>query len=88
MSSEEQKITEMRQRIDRIDEKIVKQLNERAKLVLAIRELKNLAKLPIFDPHREQEILTKLALINDGPLKEDPLKEIYAKILACMKNNE
>lgn len=88
MFSEEQKITEMRQRIDRIDEKIIKQLNERAKIVLSIRELKNQANLPIFDSQREQEILTKLALINEGPLKEDALKEIYSKILACMKNFE
>ena len=88
MISEEQKITEMRLRIDRIDEKIVKQLNERAKLVITIRELKNQAKLPVFDPQREQEILTKLALINEGPLKEEPLKDIYSKILARMKNNE
>lgn len=88
MISEEQKITELRQRIDRIDEKIVKRLNERAEIVLAIKELKNQANLPIFDPQREQEILTKLALVNKGPLNNESLRDIYNKILSAMKHFE
>lgn len=85
---EEQQITQFRQQIDTLDKKIAEQLNERAQIVLAIRELKNQAQLPIFDPQREQEILTRLALTNRGPLSDDDLKEIYRNVLHCMKNFE
>ncbi len=85
---EEQQISEFRQQIDALDEKIAKQLNERAKVVLAIRELKNQANMPLFDPQREQEILTRLALANSGPLSDEDLKEIYRNVLYYMRNFE
>jgi len=85
---EAQQISELRQKLDTLDEKIAKHLSERAKIVLAVRELKNQANLPIFDPQREQEILTRLALANDGPLSDDDLKEIYRNILYYMRNFE
>lgn len=56
---EEQQISEFRKQIDSLDEKIAQHLNERAKIVLAIRELKNQANLPLFDSQQEQEILRK-----------------------------
>lgn len=84
----EEQISGFRQQIDALDAKITQNLNERAKLVLAIRELKNQANLPIFDPQREQEILTRMALTNQGPLSDDDLKEIYRNVLHYMKNFE
>lgn len=84
----EEQISGFRQQIDALDAKITQNLNERAKLVLAIRELKNQANLPIFDPQREQEILTRMALTNQGPLSDDDLKEIYRNVLYYMRNFE
>jgi chorismate mutase len=84
----EQQISSYRQQIDALDEKITEHLNERARIVLEIRELKNRANLPIHDPQREQEILTRLALTNSGPLSDDDLKEIYRNVLYYMKNFE
>ncbi|MDP1808945.1 MAG: chorismate mutase [Actinomycetota bacterium] len=84
----EEQISGFRQQIDELDEKIAQNLNERAKIVLAIRELKNQANLPIFDPQREQEILTRLALTNPGPLSDEDLKEIYRNVLYYMRNFE
>lgn len=85
---EEQQISAFRQQIDALDEKIAENLNERAKIVLAIRELKNQANLPLFDPQREQEILTRMALSNPGPLSDEDLKEIYRNVLYYMRNFE
>lgn len=85
---EEQQISSYRQRIDALDEKIIQELSERAKIVLDIRQLKNQANLPIHDPQREQEILTRLALANPGPLSDDDLKEIYRNVLYYMRNFE
>ena len=88
MFSEEQEINELRQEIDRIDERLVEELNKRAKIVLEIGKLKNKAGLPVLDSQRENEIFTKLSLRNTGPLDSKNLKNIYEKILVCMKSFE
>lgn len=88
MALAEDEIYKYRQKIDELDAKIASYLNERAKIVLAIKELKSKAKLPVFDPQREQEILTRLALNNKGPLSNEDLKEIYRHVLYYMRNFE
>lgn len=88
MFSEEQEINELRQKIDLIDDQIVQELNKRAKIVLEIGKLKDQAGLPILDSQRENEIFTKLSLHSSGPLDGQNLKDIYKKILACMKSFE
>ena len=84
----EEQLTEFRNKIDDLDSIIAERLNERANIVLAIREIKNKAKLPLFDSQREQEILTRLSVANKGPLSGEDLKEIYRHVLFHMKNFE
>jgi len=79
------KIAELREQIDGIDCQIVKLLNQRAELALAIRELKPQARLGLYDPRREEEIFASLAACNEGPLYGDNLREIYEAILHVMK---
>lgn len=81
----EQQIAELRNRIDDIDCEIVKLLNERAKIALAIRDLKPRVSRPLFDPKREEEIFGHLARCNEGPMYPDHLREIYEAILHVMK---
>lgn len=88
MALEEQEIYKYRRQIDELDAKIASYLNKRAEIVLAIKNLKQKAKLPVFDPQREQEILTRLALNNKGPLSSEDLKEIYRHVLYYMRNFE
>jgi len=88
MALEEQEICKYRRQIDELDTKIANYLNKRAEIVLAIKNLKQKAKLPVFDPQREQEILTRLALNNKGPLSSEDLKEIYRHVLYYMRNFE
>jgi chorismate mutase len=78
-------IAVLRDRIDEIDCRIVGLLNERAHLALDIRALKPQARLGLYDPKREEEIFTKLAACNAGPLYGDNLREIYEAILHVMK---
>ena len=75
----------LRVHIDEIDCQVVKLLNERAELALAIRALKPQAKMALYDPKREEEIFAKLASCNSGPLYADNIREIYAAILHVMK---
>jgi len=81
----QQKIAELRAQIDELDCRIVKLLNERAGLALAIRELKPKVNWGLYDPKREEEIFVQLSACNDGPLFDDNLREIYEAILHVMK---
>ncbi len=84
----EDKIEELRKEIDRIDQQIVENLNERAKIVLAIRSLKKRAGLSVYDPKREEEIFNHLSSVNKGPLYNDDIRDIYEEILRVMKEIE
>jgi chorismate mutase len=81
----EEKINNLRRQIDQVDKTIVTSLNERAKLVLSIKSLKSRQGVPIYDPKREEEIFEHLAKVNQGPLYDDDVREIYEKILQVMK---
>ncbi len=84
----EKTIEELRAKIDEIDVEIVRILNERAKLVLSIKDVKNQASIPLYDPRREEEIFEHISKSNRGPLYDDTLREIYDKILHTMKDLE
>ena len=79
------KIEEHRAQIDEIDAKIVELLNERAMHSLQIRDLKPGARMGLYDPRREEEILQKISKLNNGPLYGEHLREIYTTILKVMK---
>jgi chorismate mutase len=79
------RITELRAEIDSVDERVVRLLNERARLSLSIRELKPVVDKPLYDPKREEQIFEHLASVNEGPLFDDDLRGIYDVILQVMK---
>ena len=79
------KIDELRAEIDDVDRDIVRLLNRRAQLALAIRELKPQIDRPLYDPRREEQIFEHLATVNEGPLFNDNLREIYEAILHVSK---
>jgi chorismate mutase len=81
----QQRIEEIRERIDEIDCKLVQLLNERAAMSLEIRNLKPQVHWGLYDPKREEEIFENLARCNEGPLYAENLREIYASILHVMK---
>ena len=79
------KIEEHRAQIDEIDQRIVQLLNERAVHSLTIRGLKPQANMGLYDPQREEQILQRVAQVNEGPLYDEHLREIYTAILKVMK---
>ena len=79
------KIAEHRAKIDELDQQIVRLINERAMQSLLIRELKPEARMGLYDPRREEEILERIRTYNDGPLYNEHLREIYHTILKVMK---
>ena len=80
-----EKINEHRSAIDDLDRRIVELLNERALHSLQIRDLKPGAKMGLYDPRREEEILQKISEYSSGPLYREHLREIYTTILKVMK---
>ena len=80
-----EKIKEHRAEIDELDRRIVALLNERALHSLQIRDLKPGARMGLYDPRREEEILQGIGKYDEGPLYSEHLREIYTTILKVMK---
>ncbi|MFH0876619.1 MAG: prephenate dehydratase [Candidatus Omnitrophota bacterium] len=77
------KINKIRKSIDRFDRKIVRLLNQRASRILDIGRLKNKYHKSIYAPAREQEVLKKISLLNQGPLTRGSLEAIYREIMSA-----
>lgn len=80
-----EQINRHREQIDAIDKELVALLNKRVSHSLVIRGLKPDAGMGLYDARREEEIFDKVAALNEGPLFNDYLREIYATILKVSK---
>lgn len=78
-------IDALRAHIDRIDEKLLALLNERARLALAIGQHKRRAQNTIYTPDREKRIVQRLLASNRGPLRAENIRPIFREIMsACL----
>jgi chorismate mutase/prephenate dehydratase len=75
-------LSSARARIDELDKKLVKLLNERAALVVDVGKFKRKAGLPIYAPHREAEVLDKVIHANSGPLPNRTLEGVYRELMS------
>ena len=75
-------LAEHRKAIDRIDDQIVRLLNERTRHVLEIGAIKMKAGKEIYAPHRERAVLQKIARLNAGPITAESLRAIYREIMS------
>jgi chorismate mutase / prephenate dehydratase len=71
-----------RTKIDRLDQKLVDLLNDRAKLVVEVGELKRGSDTPIYAPHREAQVLERALERNDGPLPGRTIEGIYRELMS------
>jgi chorismate mutase/prephenate dehydratase len=76
-------LQELRQEIDRLDESLVRLLNERTSLALKIGQLKQKDGQGIYVPAREKEILTRVAKLSHGPIADASLRAIYREIMSA-----
>ena len=74
-------IDDSRRKIDEIDRKLVELLNERSRCVVEIGHAKRAAKLPLYQPEREQEILDNAERANRGPLSGRAVRRLFERIL-------
>jgi chorismate mutase len=75
------RLEELRQRIDRLDEELVRLLSARAACALEIGREKKLAGLEVYQPSRETEVLANVQRINTGPLDNRAIKRLFERII-------
>ncbi len=71
-----------RNRIDEIDDQLVKLLNERAQVVVEIGKLKNKTGGQIYAPDREKQVFDKIVAANDGPLPDRTMVAIWRELMS------
>ncbi|MDA2917478.1 chorismate mutase, partial [Nitrospinae bacterium AH_259_B05_G02_I21] len=76
-------IDKLRRSIDAIDEQILKLLNQRADLAVAIGKEKSKRKAPFHVPEREREIYERLERLNEGPFPPESLRSVFREILSA-----
>jgi len=81
-SSNDAALEQLRAQIDALDEKIVEQLNARARIVVEIGKLKQQCKAPIYAPDRERAVLEKVRRLNRGPLPNRCLEAVYRELMS------
>lgn len=77
-------IDALRERVDEIDEQLVRLLNERASCALAIGRLKKAGGLPMYQPDREAEVLRHVRAVSAagaGPLGADAIARLFERII-------
>jgi chorismate mutase/prephenate dehydratase len=81
-------ISERRAEIDRLDDELLRLLNQRAELGSKLLALKRSAGLPICDPNRELEVLCRARQSNPGPLDGRAVENIFRRIIAETRRAE
>ena len=78
----------IRKQIDKIDNVILKLLNERMDLVNTVGQIKNATSTPIYRPQREKQIVSRLQDQNKGRLNNESIEAIFTQIFAVSRNIE
>jgi len=78
-------LEDCRERIDVLDRRIVMLLNERARVVEVIGDLKQTQSMRVYEPKREEAVFANITAHNSGPLRADSLKRIYERVIDEMR---
>ena len=75
-------LDELREDIDRVDEVIVRMLNERARVAVEIGRLKKQLNVPIYQPDREKQVIEHVRNVaSEGPLGPDAIARLFERII-------
>lgn len=74
-------LSELRDQIDRIDDRLLELLAERIRIALRIGELKSEGGLPVYDPERERNIFLRLCQRATPPLSPDVVRRVFERIV-------
>jgi chorismate mutase len=82
------KLSVVRRRIDHLDGRLLRLLNQRAQFALLIGRIKKRKKWPVFDARRETVVLRHVARVNRGPLSPRAVRHIFQAILSECRRRE
>jgi chorismate mutase-like protein len=75
-------LEDLRADIDRVDEVLVRLLNERARCVCEIGKLKQVHGIEIYQPDREKQVLDHVrGIAAEGPLGPDAIARLFERII-------
>jgi chorismate mutase len=77
----DREIEQWRQRIDAIDEQLMRLLNSRSACALEIGRIKRRLGLPVYSPEREAWILERVARENPGPLDPTAVRRVFERVI-------
>ena len=88
-ADETAELRRLRRRIDALDRRIVRLLNERAELGRSVgREKAAAGRRAIRDAEREREILLRVTMANEGPMPQADLLAMYRRLMAATRSLE
>jgi chorismate mutase len=71
----------LREAIDRVDEVLVRLLNQRARYAIEIGEIKGQIGIPIYSPEREKAVLANVESWCDGPLDPPAIRRLFERVI-------
>jgi chorismate mutase-like protein len=77
-----QTLDDLRDDIDRVDEVLVRLLNERARVACEIGRLKKDLGIEVYQPEREKQVLAHVrSIAAEGPLGADAIARLFERII-------
>jgi chorismate mutase-like protein len=75
-------LDDLRDDIDRVDEVLVRLLNERARVACEIGRLKKELSIEVYQPEREKQVLAHVrSIAAEGPLGADAIARLFERII-------
>jgi len=74
-------IEDWRKKMDELDLKLVKLLNERCSCALEIGKIKNKLNIDIYDPNREEQVIVNVEGVAQGPLTKKAMRRLFERII-------
>lgn len=81
--SEEDEIARLRERIDEVDEQLLRLLNERVRIAQEIGRVKSTGGGDFYRPEREAQVLRRVMRSNPGPLSDDAVGVLFREIMSA-----
>jgi chorismate mutase/prephenate dehydratase len=78
----------LRERIDSVDREILRGLNERARIVQRVGQLKREAGSAVYEPSRERCIVEALCRANEGPFPDAGIAPVFREIISATRSLE
>jgi chorismate mutase/prephenate dehydratase len=83
MKESNMSLTDLRNAIDSIDNRILELLNERARYVMEVGRLKQAEMRDFHVPSREREIYERLTAANSGPFPNEAVRSVFREIISA-----